>query len=79
MKNKTRPISLIIILAILGFMVAAVTSCTNLPPKTQAKLDQASTKYEAATGITPTQTAGLLTKWYAEYQAAKAATALPSK
>lgn len=77
MKTQTRPIALILVLAILGFMLAAVTSCTGLPPKAQAKLDQASGKYEASTGITPIQTAGLLTKWYADYQAAKSTTTPP--
>jgi hypothetical protein len=85
MRNKLRPIALILVLAILGFMLAAATSCTGLPPKTQAKLDQASSKYESATGITPLQTLGILSKAYAAYQAAKSANtpppvaALPSK
>jgi len=75
---NTRPIALILLLAIVGFMLAAVTSCTIIPG-TQAKLDQANAKYETTTGITLNQTAGLLTKWYADYQTAKALSALPSK
>lgn len=73
---KTRPIALILVLAILGFMLASATSCT-ISPSTQAKLDAASAKYEQKTGITPMQTAGLLTKWYADYEAAKAASSAP--
>jgi len=78
---KTRPVALILLLAILGFMLAAATSCTT---GAQIKLDRAHAKYESATGLTLTQTAGLLAGWWADYQAAKAAQnapvlALPSK
>lgn len=76
MRNKTRPLSLIIFLAILAFMIASV-SCTGISPNTQAKLDQASAKYEATTGITPVQSIGLLTKWFSDYSAAKAANTPP--
>jgi hypothetical protein len=76
MRNKIRPISLILLLAILGFMLASI-SCTGISPKTQAKLDQASAKYEATTGITPVQSIGLLTKWFSDYTAAKAANTPP--
>lgn len=72
MRNKTRPISIILLLAIIGFMLASI-SCTGISPKTQAKLDQAAEKYEATTGITPVQSVGLLSKWWADYNAAKAA------
>ena len=81
MKNN---ITLILLLSILGFMLATVTSCA-IAPGAQAKLDAASTKYEQKTGITPLQTLGILSKAYASYQAAKSANtpppvaALPSK
>jgi hypothetical protein len=70
MKANTRLATLLSLAAILGFMLAA-TSCTGLPPGTQAKLDQASTKYESTTGITPIQTASLLGKWWQDYQQAR--------
>lgn len=76
MRNKTRPISIILLLAIIGFMLAAV-SCTGISPKTQATLDRASAKYEAAAGITPVQSIGLLSKWWTDYNAAKAANTPP--
>ena len=73
MRNKIRPISLILLLCILGFMLAAATSCTSvLNPERQAKLDAASDKYQASTGITPAQSLGLLQKWLGDYTAAKA-------
>jgi hypothetical protein len=53
--------------------IASLVSCTGLPPGTQAKLDQASIKYESATGITPAQTALLAGKWWIDYERAKTA------
>lgn len=76
MRNKIRPISIILLLAILGFMIASI-SCTGVSPKTQAKIDQAAEKYEDTTGITPTQTGGLLLKWFGDYNQAKAANTPP--
>jgi hypothetical protein len=76
MRNKIRPISIILLLAIIGFMLAAV-SCAGISPKTQAQLDQAAEKYEATTGITPAQTGGLLFKWFGDYNEAKAANTPP--
>lgn len=76
MRNKIRPISIILLLAIIGFMLAAV-SCTGISPKTQVKIDQASAKYEAATGITPAQSLGLLNKWLGDYNATKATNTAP--
>jgi hypothetical protein len=77
MRNKTRPIALILLLAIIGFMLAAVTSCSSLSPSTQAKINSASRNYEQATGITPIQIIGLISQWWADYQAAKAAASIP--
>jgi len=76
MRNKIRPISIIFLLALLGFMIASI-SCTGVSPKTQAKLDQAAEKYEATTGITPAQTGGLLFKWFGDFNEAKAANTPP--
>lgn len=54
--------------------IASLVSCTGLiSPSTQAKIDQASTKYESATGITPGQTALLAGKWWVDYERAKTA------
>lgn len=75
MKAKTRLVSLITLGALLGFMIAA-TSCTGLSPGNQAKLDQANAKYESATGISTTQTIGLMGKWWQDYQQAKELNAL---
>ncbi len=75
---KTRPIALILLLAIIGFMLAAVTSCSSLSPSTQAKLDAASTQYETTTGISLTQTLGLITQWYRDYQRTKSANTPPA-
>lgn len=73
MRNKTRPISIILLVAILGFMLASL-SCT---PKTEAKLQAASAQYTDATGITPVQSVGLLSKWFSDYAATKAANTPP--
>lgn len=71
MKATQRLTSLITLGAILGFMLAS-TSCSSLiSPSAQAKIDQASTKYESATGISTVQTGGLLVKWWADLQAAR--------
>ena len=53
--------------------IASLVSCTGFSPGTQAKIDQASTKYETATGVTPGQTALLAGKWWMDYEQAKTA------
>lgn len=63
MKTHTRLVTLITLGAILGFMFAA-TSCTG----------PTAGKYEAATGITPGQTALLAGKWWMDYEQARAST-----
>jgi len=57
-----RLVTLIVLVALLGFMFAAV-SCTT----------QQTDKYTATTGITPGQTALLAGKWWLDYEQAKAA------
>lgn len=75
MKSHTRLATLLTLVGLLAFMLSA-TSCTGLlTPERQAKLDQASAKYESTTGITPTQTLGLLGKWWSDYTAARQANA----
>ncbi len=75
MKTHTRLATLLALVGLLAFMLSA-TSCTGLlTPERQAKLDQASAKYESTTGITPTQTLGLLGKWWSDYTAARQANA----
>lgn len=52
--------------------IASLVSCTGLiSPSTQAKIDQASTKYQDATGISTGQTVSLLGKWWMDLQAAR--------
>lgn len=59
-------------LLIITAIAVSTSSCTSLlTPERQAKLDQAAEKYEATTGITPTQTGGLLIKWFGDYNQAK--------
>lgn len=58
---------------LLAVAIASLVSCTGLPPGTQAKIDQASTKYQDTTGITPAQTAVLAGKWWVDYERAKTA------
>lgn len=71
MKTHTRLVSLITLGALLGFMFAAV-SCTGLiSPSTQAKIDQASTKYQDTTGLSTGQTVSLLGKWWTDLQQAR--------
>jgi hypothetical protein len=77
MRNKIRPISLILLLAILGFMLASISCTSVITSERQAQLDQAAEKYEATTGITPAQTGGLLFKWFGDYNEAKAANTPP--
>lgn len=66
MNTRTRLLSLLVLLGILGFMLGA-TSCTG----------PASEKYTATTGITPDQTAFFAGKWWLEYEQAKAANRIP--
>lgn len=71
MKTHTRLVSLITLVALLGFMLAAV-SCSTAPMiKAQIALAEAQTKYEEKTNLTTGQTVGLLTKWWAELQQAR--------
>jgi|GEM_PF-4030978 len=52
--------------------LASLNSCTGLiSPSTQAKIDQASTKYQDATGISTGQTVSLLGKWWTDLQQAR--------
>jgi len=52
--------------------IASLVSCTGLiSPSTQAKIDQASTKYQDTTGITTGQTVSLLGKWWTDLQQAR--------
>lgn len=75
MKTHTRLTTLLALVGLLAYMLTAV-SCTGiLSPERQAKLDQVSQKYESTTGITPTQTLGLLGKWWSDYTAARQANA----
>lgn len=62
MSTRTRLVNLIALVALLGFMFAA-SSCTG----------PTATKYTAATGITPAQTALLAGKWWVDYEQAKTA------
>ena len=64
MKTTHRLVAIISLVALIGFMLAAV-SCTSAPSKT--------------TGLTPGQTITLLLKWSAEYKAARAAAAAPTR
>lgn len=56
--------------------IASLNSCTGISPGTPGKLDQASAKYESATGISTMQTVGLMGKWWQDYQQAKELNAL---
>lgn len=48
-----------------------LSSCVRPGGPTAQKLGKLQAKYEDTTGITTFQTLGLLTKWYADYQAAR--------
>lgn len=57
--------------------IASLVSCNGLiSPNTQAKIDQASAKYESATGISTGQTVSLLGKWYGDLQSTRDANKL---
>lgn len=65
-------------LLIIAAIAVSTSSCSSLlTPERQVKLDQAAEKYEDTTGITPAQSVGLLTKWFGDYSAAKAANTPP--
>lgn len=64
----SRILPLIVALAI----ALPLTSCVQPGSATAGKLGKLQAKYEASTGITTFQTLGLLSKWYVDYQAARA-------
>lgn len=66
-----KPHTLIALVALLGFMLAA-SSCSTAPMiKAQIALAEAQNSYEEKTNLTPGQTVGLLTKWWADFQQAR--------
>jgi len=73
MKQHTRLINLLCLLALLGFMLGAV-SCSTAPMlKAQIALAKFGEAFEEKTEVTPTQAVGLLGKWWADYNATRQA------